>query len=246
MTSSTCWLLFQNDLFVAVSVLYEAACWSFQMRKRLGSRCQEASGSNGEQLEAAAGTSDPFGRWLVMTGISRPLNSLRPAGDANRISPISSYLFLPTFWAFLDAGHATPAACDLFILGGAGSLVLGQNQECFGGCFSPMYSLDGSMADVRIWSRALSPVSHPIPLPSLVPVLRSFSALMSACIAALASSGGSSQPMPLPVSLSHSSLAHPFAHMQPLPKPQCSRFALSATILPFSQSSIWCRSFVVS
>ena len=35
----------------------------------------------------------------------------------------------------------------------AGSLVLGQNQECYGACFSPSQSLDGSMAVLRVWSR---------------------------------------------------------------------------------------------
>ncbi|KAK9789369.1 hypothetical protein WJX73_005379 [Symbiochloris irregularis] len=38
----------------------------------------------------------------------------------------------------------------------AGSLVLGQNQECYGGCFSPSYALHGEMADVRMWDRSLS------------------------------------------------------------------------------------------
>ncbi|KAL3143288.1 hypothetical protein ABBQ38_002130 [Trebouxia sp. C0009 RCD-2024] len=36
-----------------------------------------------------------------------------------------------------------------------GSLVLGQNQECYGGCFNPQSSLKGDLADVRIWSKAL-------------------------------------------------------------------------------------------
>lgn len=40
----------------------------------------------------------------------------------------------------------------------AGSLVLGQDQECFAGCFSPLYALDGAMADLRIWSSARSQV----------------------------------------------------------------------------------------
>jgi hypothetical protein len=35
----------------------------------------------------------------------------------------------------------------------AGSLVLGQNQECFGACFSPSQSLDGSIAALRVWNR---------------------------------------------------------------------------------------------
>lgn len=37
-----------------------------------------------------------------------------------------------------------------------GSLVLGQNQECYGGCFSPSSAFDGSLANVRIWNRVLS------------------------------------------------------------------------------------------
>jgi cysteine-rich repeat protein len=39
---------------------------------------------------------------------------------------------------------------------GDGSLVLGQKQECYGGCFSPGKALDGQLAQVRIWDRALS------------------------------------------------------------------------------------------
>ena len=42
----------------------------------------------------------------------------------------------------------------------AGSLVLGQNQECYGACFSPSQSLDGSMAAVRVWDRVRSQASH--------------------------------------------------------------------------------------
>ena len=41
----------------------------------------------------------------------------------------------------------------------AGSLVLGQNQECYGACFSPSQSLDGSMAAVRVWNRVRTHVS---------------------------------------------------------------------------------------
>jgi len=37
-----------------------------------------------------------------------------------------------------------------------GSLVLGQNQECYAGCFSPASAYDGSMANVRIWNRVLN------------------------------------------------------------------------------------------
>eukprot|EP00210_Caulerpa_lentillifera_P004747 g4531.t1 len=37
-----------------------------------------------------------------------------------------------------------------------GSLVLGQNQECYGGCFSPSTSFNGSLANVRVWNRVLT------------------------------------------------------------------------------------------
>ena len=30
--------------------------------------------------------------------------------------------------------------------------MLGQNQECYGACFSPSQSLDGTMAAVRVWN----------------------------------------------------------------------------------------------
>lgn len=40
----------------------------------------------------------------------------------------------------------------------AGALVLGQMQNCLGGCFSPGYALDGDMANVRVWDRVLSKV----------------------------------------------------------------------------------------
>ena len=40
----------------------------------------------------------------------------------------------------------------------AGSLVLGQNQDCYGGCFDPQRSLDGDLADVRIWNQVLPQV----------------------------------------------------------------------------------------
>lgn len=39
----------------------------------------------------------------------------------------------------------------------AGSLALGQTQECYGGCFDS-FSLDGDLADVRIWDQVLSQV----------------------------------------------------------------------------------------
>ena len=41
---------------------------------------------------------------------------------------------------------------------GTGSLVLGQNQDCYGGCFNPQFSFDGDLADVRIWDRVLTQV----------------------------------------------------------------------------------------
>ena len=37
-----------------------------------------------------------------------------------------------------------------------GSLVLGQLQECYGGCFSPQYALRGDMAQLRVWNRVLT------------------------------------------------------------------------------------------
>lgn len=40
-----------------------------------------------------------------------------------------------------------------------GSLVLGQNQECYGACFSPSESLSGDLAALRIWGRAKSKVT---------------------------------------------------------------------------------------
>ena len=42
---------------------------------------------------------------------------------------------------------------------GTGSLVLGQDQNCYGGCFNPQSSLNGDLADVRIWNKALTQVS---------------------------------------------------------------------------------------
>ena len=50
----------------------------------------------------------------------------------------------------------------------SGALVLGQNQECFAGCFSPEYALHGEMADVRIWNKTLSRVRPPPPLPCII------------------------------------------------------------------------------
>ncbi|KAI8469316.1 MAG: concanavalin A-like lectin/glucanase domain-containing protein [Monoraphidium minutum] len=39
---------------------------------------------------------------------------------------------------------------------GDGSLALGQDQDCLGGCFSPSNSFDGEMAVLRVWNRVLS------------------------------------------------------------------------------------------
>ena len=56
------------------------------------------------------------------------------------------------------------ASCDTMRLcgmpWGPGSLVLGQNQECYGACFSPEQALDGDIAALRIWSRVLPQVAH--------------------------------------------------------------------------------------
>lgn len=54
---------------------------------------------------------------------------------------------------------AEPIVSSLKLLLPAGSLVLGQDQECYGGCFSPQRALSGEIADLRIWSRALGQVS---------------------------------------------------------------------------------------
>ncbi|KAL0039808.1 hypothetical protein WJX77_008614 [Trebouxia sp. C0004] len=48
--------------------------------------------------------------------------------------------------------HMAPQTLRL----GNGSLVLGQNQDCYGGCFDPQTSFDGDLADVRIWDQVLS------------------------------------------------------------------------------------------
>lgn len=36
-------------------------------------------------------------------------------------------------------------------------LFLAQNQECYGGCFSPSAAYDGYLAEVRVWDRVLDP-----------------------------------------------------------------------------------------
>ena len=40
--------------------------------------------------------------------------------------------------------------------------MLGQNQECYGSCFSPSQALTGDIAALRIWSHALPQVCHPL------------------------------------------------------------------------------------
>jgi hypothetical protein len=40
--------------------------------------------------------------------------------------------------------------------GDSGSLVVGNKQECWGGCFSPQYGFHGDMAALRIWNRVIS------------------------------------------------------------------------------------------
>ena len=50
------------------------------------------------------------------------------------------------------------------IVAAAGSLVLGQNQECYGACFSPSQSLDGTLAAVRVWNTVRTAVCSLLPL----------------------------------------------------------------------------------
>ncbi len=42
--------------------------------------------------------------------------------------------------------------------------MLGQNQECYGACFSPSQSLDGSLAAVRVWNTVRTAVRSLLPL----------------------------------------------------------------------------------
>ena len=56
-----------------------------------------------------------------------------------------------------------------------GSLVLGQNQECYGACFSPSESLSGDMAALRIWGRAKNQVltlSYSCPVVLVLAILK--------------------------------------------------------------------------
>ena len=49
--------------------------------------------------------------------------------------------------------------------------MLGQNQECYGACFSPSQSLDGTLAAVRVWNTVRTAVRS---LPALNHTLSSF------------------------------------------------------------------------
>lgn len=49
------------------------------------------------------------------------------------------------------SGGVTPYIASGTERTGSGSLVLGQNQECFAGCFSPTNGYHGSMAELRVW-----------------------------------------------------------------------------------------------
>ncbi|GBF95915.1 hypothetical protein Rsub_08038, partial [Raphidocelis subcapitata] len=69
------------------------------------------------------------------------------------------------FWksnnGVIDDKPAREGGVDPHVAGGTarrgdGSLVLGQDQDCLGGCFSPSNSFDGQMAVLRVWRRALS------------------------------------------------------------------------------------------
>ncbi len=61
--------------------------------------------------------------------------------------------------SIFDRGYRLACSCFAWC---AGSLVLGQNQDCYGGCFDPQSSFDGDLADVRIWDQVLPQVlSHP-------------------------------------------------------------------------------------
>lgn len=65
------------------------------------------------------------------------------------------------FMTVHGVGHVyklSGAAVQGVLLCWAGSLVLGQNQECYGACFSPSEALTGDIAALRIWGRALTQV----------------------------------------------------------------------------------------
>ncbi len=55
--------------------------------------------------------------------------------------------------------------------------MLGQNQECYGSCFSPSQALTGDIAALRIWSRALPQVCHQLLCLSCILVLHPSAAL---------------------------------------------------------------------
>lgn len=52
-------------------------------------------------------------------------------------------------------GGVDPSISSNLLRDQLGSLVLGQNQECSGGCFQSTYNFDGSLAELRIWDRVL-------------------------------------------------------------------------------------------
>lgn len=66
-------------------------------------------------------------------------------------TPALKIVLLPSIK--LDTGHNYSHCVR------TGSLVLGQDQNCYGGCFNPQFSLNGDLADVRIWNKALTQVS---------------------------------------------------------------------------------------
>ncbi|MEW5305376.1 MAG: hypothetical protein WDW36_007919 [Sanguina aurantia] len=53
------------------------------------------------------------------------------------------------------SGGVNPILAKRRSRGATGALVLGQDQDCLGGCFSPSNAFNGDMAVVRIWTRAL-------------------------------------------------------------------------------------------
>lgn len=50
----------------------------------------------------------------------------------------------------------TPTLAAGSLRGSTGSLVLGQDQDCLGSCFSNSNAFDGDMALLRVWNRVLS------------------------------------------------------------------------------------------
>ncbi|KAL6765981.1 concanavalin A-like lectin/glucanase domain-containing protein [Haematococcus lacustris] len=56
----------------------------------------------------------------------------------------------------VEEGGVNPQLAAGSSRGKEGSLVLGQDQDCYGGCFSPSDAFFGEMALVRIWTRTLT------------------------------------------------------------------------------------------